>query len=174
VNRAYLLGGILVAAIAVLLLLDALKALGAIRPGATRAEPAPDFTLTDIYGRRISLSDFRGKVVILDFFYIGCYWCEQEIPHLKAVKEKFGGQVVIISIDIQPDIDTDDKLKAYVSSHDITWYVARDTAGVAQKYEVYAVPTLVVIDREGNIRYRHEGYTESGTLEEEVMELLGS
>ena len=62
-------------------------------------EVAPDFTITDIDGKEFTLSNYRGKVVVLDFFAIECPGCVDEIPHLKALQGEFGEDLVIIAID---------------------------------------------------------------------------
>ena len=170
-NRAYAIAAIILIAIVALIAVDALQA-GQFGPeGGASWEKAPDFTLRDIYGRRFSLSDFRGKVVILDFFTTYCEPCKAEIGELKRLKSRFGAQVVIISISIYSG-DTDDVLRDYAEEHGITWRVARDTANLADAYGVSAVPTLVIIDKEGYIRHKHVGFTSYEALENEVMELL--
>ena len=172
-NRAYAVAAIILIAIVALIAIDALQA-GQFELGeGPSGEKAPDFTLKDIYGRQFSLSDFRGKVVILDFFYIDCPACREEIPHLKAVKDKFGAQVIIISISVNPG-DTDEELREFAEDYGITWRVARDTADLADAYGISFVPTLIIIDKDGYIRHKHTGLTSHEVLESEVMELLGA
>jgi len=158
-------------AIVALIAIDALQASPFGPGGGASGEKAPDFTLKDIYGKEFSLSDFKGKVVILDFFYINCSACRAEIDELKQIKSKFGAQVVIISISVNP-MDTNEALRKFAKEHGINWIVARDTANLADTYGVSAVPTLVIIDKEGYIRYTHVGFTSYEALENEVMELL--
>ena len=172
-NRAYAIAAIILMVIVALIAVDALQA-GQFGPGGEASwEKAQDFTLKDIYGRQFSLSDFKGKVVILDFFTTYCEPCEEEIGELKQLKSRFGAQIVIISISVYPG-DTDDVLRDYAEEHGITWRVARDTANLASAYGVSAVPTLVIIDRDGYIRHKHVGFTSHEVLESEVMELLGA
>ena len=174
-KKAELLILTVVLVVASLLIVDALRRLphGPIGGGGGGCEKAPDFTLKDIYGQEFSLSDFRGKVVILDFFMIRCAPCKAEVRELKEVLKEFGGQVVIISISVDPS-DTDKDLRDYARENGITWIVARDTADVADDYRIRAVPTLVIVDQDGCVRYRHEGLTSSEVLKDEVAELLGS
>ena len=173
-KRAYVLGA------AVILLVIAIMAVGAFKSAqqgqggaGEERQPAPDFTLTDITGHEFSLSDYRGKVVILEFFAIHCPACEMQVDELKKVWSKFHDGLFIISISVDPR-DTDEALRSYAAEHNILWRVARDTAGVGDAYDVYYLPTIVIIDREGYIRYRHEGLTPSDVLIEEVSDLLGS
>jgi len=132
---------------------------------------APDFTLTDIDEYTFSLSDFRGKVVILNFFSSRCGPCNTEMSHLKAVQNEFGTKLTIISISIRLNYDTDEILRQFRDDHDITWIVARDTANVRGKYDVPAIPTLYIIGREGYIKHYHHGLTEASTLIQEINEI---
>ena len=133
---------------------------------------APDFTLTDIDGVEFSLSDYRGKVVLLNFFQILCGPCVAEIPHLKVVHEEFGEDLIIISISISPGYDTVEKLQQFREEHEIDWIIARDTLGVHENY-IITTPTLVIIDQLGHIRYTHaptppKYITAARTLSEEI------
>jgi len=136
-------------------------------------EIAPDFTLTDIDGVEFSLSDHRGKVVLLDFFSLRCGPCIDEIPHLKAVHEEFGEDLIIISISIDPYYDTVEKLQQFRQEHEIGWIVARDTIGIYGQYDVQLLPTLAIIDQEGYIQHRHV-YPDTGesVLSEEIYEII--
>jgi len=135
-------------------------------------DAAPGFTLTDIDGSEFSLSDFRGKVVILDFFGSRCGPCLAEMSHLKTLHEEFGEDVlIIISIGVQYG-DTVERLKEIKEEYGIDWTLAVDTAGVADKYTVVAIPTLVIIDPDGYKRYRHVGLTEESVLSEEVSPII--
>jgi len=135
-------------------------------------DAAPDFTLMDIDGNEFSLGDFLGKVVILDFFGSRCGPCLEEMSHLKVVYEEFGEDVLaIMSIGVSFG-DTVERLKQIREGYGINWTLAVDTAGVADKYNVVAVPTLVIIDPEGYKRYRHVGLTEESVLSEEVATIL--
>ncbi len=179
-KRSQLAIGLVLVLMVILLALEGLS--GGTAPGGQSGQQgggggqelpkAPDFTLKDIYGHRFSLSDFRGKVVILDFFATYCGPCKAQVGELKEVKEQFGDEVVIISISVSPE-DTDEVLRSYAEENGITWRVARDTAGVGDAYKVLYVPTIVVVDPEGRIAARHIGFTDSETLAEEVEAALG-
>ena len=132
---------------------------------------APDFTLTDIDGNTFALNDFRGKVVILDFFARYCSPCRTEMSHLRTVQDEFGSRLVIVSISVWVD-DTDEKLRQFREEYNIIWIVARDTENLRQEYDVTQLPVLFIVDQEGYIGYHHVGLTESSVLEEEVNDLL--
>lgn len=118
-------------------------------------DKAPDFTLVDINGGQFKLSTHVGKVVLIDFFGTRCPNCILEIPHLKILYNKYPqDQFGIISISVY---DTNEELRNFVQEHDMPWTVARDTSPpVSDKYNVYPLPTLFIIDTEGYIRKKYE------------------
>lgn len=129
-------------------------------------EEAPLFTLTDP-----DFSDFRGRVVVLDFFATWCSPCIEQIPHLAEIHEKYDSSDVII-ISIAPSTENEEDLKQFREEHDMSWRVAIDTVGVFDKYDVRYIPTLVIIDQSGNIYYRNEGLTDASTLSSKIDSLL--
>lgn len=142
-------------------------------------ELSPDFTLIDIDGNEFSLSDYRGKVVLLDFFATTCIPCLDAIPRFKAIYDRYEGNLIVISISVYPHIDSVDRLKQLRDYYGITWTIARDTDDnlVSYKYTIQVIPTLFIIDKDGYIRYRsREGLPEESVPEviEEIDELMKS
>ncbi|MBS7640487.1 MAG: TlpA disulfide reductase family protein [Candidatus Bathyarchaeia archaeon] len=134
---------------------------------------APEFSLYDLNGNTLKLSDFKGKIVILDFMATWCGPCRMQIPHLNFVREKYGDSVILISISIDPNHDSEGILKEFLNEYPYAnWIWARDTANLRGVYGVTAIPTLVIIDREGYIRFRHVGLTPSSTLIQEIDKIL--
>ena len=138
-------------------------------------EKAPDFTLVDIGGEQFSLSDYRERVVLIDLFRMNppCPACIYAIPHLKGLYDRYSrDEVVLMSISVS-SLDTDETLRSdFVEEYDIPWIVACGGSDIAYKYSVSAVPTLVIVDAEGNIPYRHIGVTEESKLTSEINNLL--
>lgn len=128
------------------------------------------FTLTDTDGERFSLADFRGKVVVLDLFSTRCVPCVYEVPQLAEICGKYGSDVEVVSIGSSSD--TVDGLRQFKGEYQMTWRVARDTDGVFDRYGVEYIPTLVIIDRNGTMRYRYVGLTEASTLSSRIDPLL--
>lgn len=141
-------------------------------PIAYAAGIAPDFTLTDIDGNTFSLNDFRGMIVLLDFFATWCGPCRGEMPHLKAVQDEFRKELVVISISVDPDYDSVERLKQFRQDYNISWILARDTTNVHSLYNVSAIPTLYIVDQDGYIRFYQIGLTEEHVLAIEVGKLL--
>jgi cytochrome oxidase Cu insertion factor (SCO1/SenC/PrrC family) len=130
-----------------------------------------DIKLIDVDGDVFSLKEFAGRIIILNFMATGCPVCGQQIDQLKKIADEYSDQVVIISISVQ---DSSETLRQYVEKHGIGWIVARDPLGIAfYEYGVKVIPTTVIIDQEGHIAFRHEGFVSASTLAEEIDRLLG-
>ena len=157
-------------AVALLLLTTAI-----LRPSYAQSV-APDFTLTDLDGTRFSLSDFKGRIVLIEFFDTFCRSCKEEIPHLKALSSRYPANAfVIIMIDINPLYDTEEAVRRYVREYGLTWIVvppSLDTIIVQNKYQVIEIPTLVLIDQQGYIRGRYVGLTEEETLRSKIEVII--
>lgn len=125
------------------------NAIMALSPG----KPAPDFTLTDINGQQVSLSDYAGKVVYLDFWASWCGPCMREMPHAKELKKRLEGQDDIVYLYVS--VDTDEAAwRKTVEEHDIQG-VHLNVAGfdheVPSVYNLKGVPTFYLIGRDGMI-----------------------
>jgi nitrous oxidase accessory protein len=131
-------------------------------------EAAPDFSLTDIDGNSFSLSDYRGTVVLLEFFATYCSPCVNQTAHLKILYEEFGDKLLIISI----GRENETVLRDFREEHGIEWTIANDTANMLEAYEVVAIPVLLIIDQQGYICYTYVGLTEESVLRPEIESLL--
>ena len=154
------------------LLFASLVLLASTLASAVAQGVAPNFTLTDIDGANFSLSDQRGKVVLLDFFAIMCAPCVTEMQSLNVIHHEFGENVTIISITENPDIDTVDRLQQFRQNNNVTWPIARDTEGLGDNYSIQIFPTLVIIDKQGYIQYRHEDFTNESVLEQDISPMI--
>jgi len=149
-----------------------LLALALTQPTTTQPAKQLDFELVDIYGRTFKLSEHRGKVVVLDFMATWCSPCSAQVEELKELREKV--DVVIVSISVDPAHDTVERLRAYAESMGIDWTVTRDTVGLAARFKVAAIPTLVVLTPKGEVHYLHVGLISSEELEVKVREAMGT
>ncbi|MBI4259506.1 MAG: TlpA family protein disulfide reductase [Actinobacteria bacterium] len=135
--------------------------------------PAPDFTASSLAGGGdISLRDFRGEVVVLNFWASWCVPCRQEAPHLQALWERYGDEgVQLLGVDYRDDPAA---AKAYEREFGITFPSVEDPAGsLAGLYELLGVPTTFLIDVEGRIVYRFTGRIDGEVLGRAVDEVLG-
>lgn len=131
---------------------------------------APQFTLTDIEGNPVSLSKLRGKVVILDFWATWCPPCRMEIPDLIALQKQYGSQgLQIIGI----GLDEKNTVASFVKQHGINYPVAIGTDEVSNLFGgISGIPTTFIIDKQGNIQNKFEGYTKKNVFEKEIKKLL--
>lgn len=112
---------------------------------------APDFTLPDLNGKPVSLAQFRGKWVILDFWGSWCMWCIKGFPALKEAYAKYDGKVEVIGIDCG---DSPEAWKAAVEKFKLPWvhvYNADVPDSVDKLYGIQGFPTKMIVDPEGHI-----------------------
>ncbi|MGB9236878.1 MAG: TlpA disulfide reductase family protein [Terriglobales bacterium] len=138
---------------------------------ASTSKLAPDFSLTDVSGRALRLSDYRGKVVILDFWATWCEPCKQEIPHFIDLQNKYPQRLEIIGISMDDDVDP---VRAFQQQYKMNYPVALGTAHLADQYGgVLGLPITFVIDPSGQIVARHIGATDISVIENEIQKLPG-
>jgi thiol-disulfide isomerase/thioredoxin len=139
--------------------------------GLGKGDPAPDFSVKDVDGITHQLSDFEGRVLVVDFFTTWCVYCADQLPVLDDVRAKYPeDQVAILMVD-SDDRESKDKVAEYRVKYDITWPMAYQASDMGTDYLVDAYPTTVVIDGDGVIKYYHVG-TVSGDDLMEVIEGL--
>ncbi len=135
---------------------------------------APEFTAT-LYkdNREIKLSDYKGKIVILDFWYMSCPPCSEAIPHLNRIQEKYKDKVVVLGVNAS---DTDEKeiakIPAFIKRNSLEYQIAMIDIKVLESYNIYGFPTAYIIDQNGVIQYAATGFTEE--LEKNLGEIIKS
>lgn len=136
-------------------------------------EPATqEFTLIDIEGNTFTLSDFGGKIVIVEFMATWCGYCKQQIYHFEDVWEKYSDKIIIIFVDVDPS-ESEETLRTFAKQFPYDeWIWASDTINLAKSYEVTAIPKTIIIDQNGRLRYSHMGVTATSTLLGEIESLL--
>jgi thiol-disulfide isomerase/thioredoxin len=134
---------------------------------------APDFSLTDLKGTVVTLKQFRGKVVFLDFWAPWCDPCREELPALDALYKKYGNDgFEVIGIDID---DSEKLLAEFLQKVPVTFTVLIDKKGVIKReYVIRTLPTAFILGRDGVIRYVHMGFGKEflQMYEKEIAELL--
>ena len=129
--------------------------------------PAADWETTDFEGKTHSLRQYRGRVVILDFWYRGCGWCMRAMPQVKEVAASFKGRDVTVLGMTTDRKDEDAEIVIETMQLD---YPNLRAEGIPEKYGVPTFPTLIIIDQKGIIYDVHVGY--SSTLAKEVKETV--
>jgi thiol-disulfide isomerase/thioredoxin len=140
---------------------------------STQLRPAPDFTLPQISGPPIKLSDYRGKVVLLDFWATWCEPCRAETPFFVEFQSKYGNQgleIIGVSMDDSPD-----PVPAFMREFKINYPVVMGNAQIGEQYGgVLGLPIAFLIDRQGRIHKKHTGATDKSVFENEIKILLAA
>ena len=119
--------------------------------------PAPPFTLSARGGRDVSLTQYHGRVVMINFWASWCGPCRQEMPLLESIYKKYNKLgFTLLGVNVEPDSKAaDDWLKATP----VTFPILYDKESkVSKLYEVAGMPSTVIIDRSGKLRVLHRGY----------------
>jgi peroxiredoxin len=157
----------LVAAVA--LAFGASAAVPAIAPLAA----APDFTLRTMNGPNLRLQEQRGRVVMVNFWATWCGPCRQEMPQLDRLYQKYHAAGFVL---LGVNVDDDQRKAAEVAGKlGVTFPVLLDTDKTVSKlYDLSTMPSTVIIDREGKVRYVHRGYLTGyeDNYEKQIRELL--
>ncbi|MEW6327790.1 MAG: TlpA disulfide reductase family protein [Thermodesulfobacteriota bacterium] len=137
---------------------------------------APDFSLEDLDGRMVSLSHFKGKVVLVNFWATGCPACRAEIPAFIAVHKKYKGRgLEIISISLDDAVTSAGRkvLAEFVKRAGITYPVLIGNNAVCKDYGgIYFIPASFLVDSKGNIIKRYIGELKMDALERDMLPLF--
>jgi peroxiredoxin len=133
---------------------DKITALKTVKPG----DPIPAFTATDMNGKTIKPENFKGKYVVLDFWFTGCPPCHKGFQQMKAYAEKYKDRLELISISCK---DQDSVWRNYITNNHLTWTHILDTAAsLATLFNIEAYPTKLIIDTQGKLVKICTGETE--------------
>ena len=118
---------------------------------------APDFTLNSHSGNNLRLSEFRGEVVMINFWASWCGPCRQEMPLLEELYTQYNPMgFTILGVNVEEDSG---KAKQLLKDIPVSFPVLFDTQSkVSKLYDVVAMPSTILVDRDGNVRYLHHGY----------------
>jgi len=134
--------------------------------------PAPEWQLSDTEGKMIRSSDFKGRVVILDFWATWCPPCRQEIPGFIALQKKYKDQGLTV-IGVSVDEEGPDVVRKFARSNDINYPIVMAQEKILQAYgPIDGIPTTFVIDSQGMVVGKHVGYSAEAEFEREILPLL--
>ena len=125
-------------------------------PSNLKGNPAPDFSVEDISGKKYSLAELKDKVIVLNFWFIQCQPCVMEMPELnKLVEEYKGKDVVFLAIS---GMDSKEAIEEFLTEKEFNYNIVASGGQVAQKYGVRGFPTSIIIDKKGVVVAEHSGF----------------
>jgi len=139
-------------------------------------QDAPNFTLEDLSGKRVSLEELKGSTVLLDFWATWCSPCRSSIPELVELQDKYRNKGLVIlgiSVDDPRQINSN-YLRSFSKKFKINYTILRVDEAVSRAYfgtQRYSIPTLFIINTEGKVVGQHVGFR-PGVVEETVKKLL--
>ena len=138
-----------------------------------KGKPAPDFELTDLNGKSIKLSDYRGKAVLLNFWATWCAPCKTEMPWFVDLQQRYGAEGLQV-VGVAMDDAGRDEIAKFANDMKVNYTVLLGKNAVAEAYGgVEFLPTTFYIDRQGNIQERVFGLADRKEIEQNVRKALG-
>lgn len=131
---------------------------------------APKFTLPNFHSNEdISLSDYAGEKIILNFFASWCPYCQKEAPDLEKIHLEYGGEVQVITVNLTSNEERPEDIDAYLKHYKVTSPVALDFAGeVAALYQIHSTPTNYFINSDGTISDIVPGAIDYNDIEKKI------
>jgi thiol-disulfide isomerase/thioredoxin len=137
------------------------------------AKPANyDFSMKDVDGNQVSLSSYKGKVVLLNFWATWCGPCKAEIPGFVRLQEKYRDQLVIVGYSVD---DTAEKAKAYAAEYKMNYPIllGEGREDVQDAYgPIWGIPASFIISKDGKVCRKHMGIAPEAVFEKEVVALM--
>ena len=136
------------------------------------SDKAPDFSLKSVEGKTIKLSDYKGKVVIIDFWATWCPPCRRGIPDLVSIQNEYKNKVVVIGISLDREKTIKD-VPGFIKDYQINYPVVYGDDNVVIAYGgIQSIPTSFVVDKKGNVVDMHVGLVSRDTFVNKIKELL--
>jgi len=137
----------------------------------TQRKPAPDFSLKDANGRTVTLSAYKGKVVLLDFWATWCGGCKVEIPWYVEFDKKYRDSGLFV-VGVSMDDQGMKIVKPFLAQKNIEYTVVIGNEALAKKYNLESMPLTLLIDRKGRIAVSHAGVVNKDDFESYIKTLL--
>ena len=143
-----------------------------VHAAARVGQAVPDFTVVTTSGQRVSLENYRGHVLVLDFFATWCHPCRDSIPHLVELNRKYGKQGLQI-LGLSADEDGERAVRTFAEQNHISYPVALAGESTLVDFGVRSVPVMFVIDKRGRVAEVFRGFTEEvGRASEQLIKKL--
>lgn len=143
---------------------------GVLKP-ANERKTAPELGLEDSVGKQANLRDYRGKVVVLDFWATWCHGCKEEIPWFAEFQRKYGDQDLRV-IGVSLDDEGWKVVKPFIKAASVPYRIVLGNDATAKAYGIGNMPDTFLIDREGRIAATNIGMVDRSGLEKNIQVLL--
>ena len=136
-------------------------------------QPAPDFKVVTTSGQPVSLENYRGYVLVIDFFATWCQPCRESIPHLVDMNRKYGKQGLQV-LGMSADEDGERLVKTFADEQHVTYPIALAGESALVDYGVRSVPVMFIIDKKGRVAEIFRGFTDEvgRSTEQRIKKLL--
>ena len=132
------------------------------RHSAQLGGAAPDFVLKGIDGKEVALSNFRGRMVLLEFWATWCPPCRATVPELTAIQEKYSGKgLVVLGVSLDEGADLPAKLSSFSKEFKINYRLLIGNEETERVYNVRSIPMTFLIDRQGKVVASYVGYVDN-------------
>lgn len=138
-----------------------------------KGEKAPAVKLTTTSGQPITLANYQGYVLVMDFFATWCVPCREAIPHLNSLNRKYGKQGLQI-LGVSVDEGNDREVKTFISERQVSYPVAMSGEEMQADYGLRSIPTIYVINKKGMVAEKFQGYSDQtgAAIEKAIKRLL--
>ncbi|MGH9718468.1 MAG: TlpA family protein disulfide reductase [Candidatus Acidiferrales bacterium] len=139
---------------------------------ASNAQPMPPFLVNDLDGHIVSTAQFRGKVVIVNFWATWCPPCQEEIPEMMELQKEYQGKLQIVGVSM--DDGPAEQVKVFADKIGMNYPIVMGSDALSQEYGgIPALPTSFVVDPEGRVVQKHVGLYPKEVYDDEIRALLG-
>src|SRR5579864_735493 len=142
-----------------------------LQPNDAKGKQAPDFSLQDLDGKPVKLSDFRGKAVLLNFWATWCGPCKVEMPWFVELQKQYGPQGLEI-VGVALDDSGKDAIEKFAKSMGVNYTILQGQDAVGDAYGAIGLPTSYFIDRSGKIIDSASGLVSRGEIEDNIKKSL--
>jgi peroxiredoxin len=138
-----------------------------------KGDKAPAIKMTTTSGQPITLNNYKGYVLVMDFFATWCIPCKESIPHMNSLNRKYGKQGLQI-LGVSVDEGEDREVKSFIGERKISYPVAIADEDMQTEYGLRSIPTVYVINKKGMIAEKYQGYSDQTgkAMEETIKRLL--